>query len=114
MRAHFQDVALHRRKIGVRSLQESLDTTTSAGKLFFHVFGALAEFERELIRERTRAGLVAARARGRKGGRPRVMTAQKIRMAVASLKDGQAHSRDVCATLGVSKATLYHHMPANV
>jgi DNA invertase Pin-like site-specific DNA recombinase len=105
---------LHRRKIGFRSLQENVDTTSSAGKLFFHVFGALAEFERELIRERTRAGLSAARARGRRGGRPRLMTDKKIQMAATLLKDGRARLKDVCATLGVSKATLYRHLSASV
>ena len=72
---------LQERKIGFRSLQESLDTTTSGGKLIFHVFGALAEFERDLIQERTRAGLAAARARGRRGGRPRALTESKAAMA---------------------------------
>ena len=62
--------ALHARGIGLKSLQEQIDTTTSGGKLIFHMFGALAEFEREVIRERTQAGLRAARIRGRKGGRP--------------------------------------------
>jgi DNA invertase Pin-like site-specific DNA recombinase len=76
--------ALRERGVGFRSLQESLDTTTSGGKLVFHVFAALAEFERDLIRERTRAGLAAARARGRKGGRPRVMDARKPAFARAS------------------------------
>jgi DNA invertase Pin-like site-specific DNA recombinase len=104
---------LHRRKIGFRSLQENVDTTTSAGKLFFHVFGALAEFERELIRERTCAGLLAARARGRRGGRPRVMTGKKIQMAVALMNDGRSQARDICGTLGISKATLYRYLPAN-
>src|SRR5919206_2285768 len=65
-------LTLETREVGLWSLQERLDTTTSGGKLIFHVFGALAEFERDLIRERTQAGLAAARARGRKGGRPRV------------------------------------------
>jgi DNA invertase Pin-like site-specific DNA recombinase len=105
---------LHRRKIGFRSVQESLDTTTSAGKLFFHLFGALAEFEREIIRERTRAGLTAARARGRRGGRPRLMTAKKIQMAATLLKDGRARLKDGCGTLGVSKATLYRHLTTSV
>ena len=104
---------LHQRKIGFRSLRENVDTTSSAGKLFFHVFGALAEFERELIRERTCAGLTAARARGRRGGRPRLMTEKKIQMAVALMKDGRAQPKDVCGTLGVSKATLYRYLPAS-
>ena len=73
--------ALAERQIGFRSVTESIDTTTSGGKLVFHVFGALAEFERGLIRERTQAGLVAARARGRVGGRPTVMTPDKIATA---------------------------------
>jgi len=74
---------LQTRHIGFRSLQEHIDTTTSGGKLVFHVFGALAEFERELLQERTRAGLAVARARGRKGGRRRVMDDKRVAMAVA-------------------------------
>jgi len=70
---------LHSKKVGFVSVQESIDTTTSGGKLIFHVFGALAEFERELIRERTNAGLTSARARGRLGGRPKVLTTRQIR-----------------------------------
>jgi DNA invertase Pin-like site-specific DNA recombinase len=101
---------LSSRKIGFRSLQESIDTTTSGGKLFFHVFGALAEFERDIIRERTIAGLSAARARGRLGGRPPVMDARKVKMARALLADPQSSVVDVCATLQVSKATLYRHL----
>jgi DNA invertase Pin-like site-specific DNA recombinase len=73
--------ALEDRGVGFRSLQEQVDTTTPGGRLVFHVFGALAEFERDLIRERTHAGLAAARARGRRGGRPSVMTAEKLRAA---------------------------------
>src|ERR1700736_1552969 len=72
---------LQRRGVGFRSLQESIDTTTPGGKLIFHIFGALAEFERDLIRERTVAGLAAARARGRTGGRPPIMTAHKVTIA---------------------------------
>ena len=66
------------RKIGFNSLQVSIDTTTSEGKLIFHIFGAIAEFERNLIRERTKAGLAAARARGRKGGRPKALDEKKV------------------------------------
>src|SRR5437763_6686784 len=70
---------LNNRKIGFKSIQENIDTTTSGGKLVFHIFGALAEFERDIIRERTNAGLLAARARGRKGGRPKALTPKKRR-----------------------------------
>jgi DNA invertase Pin-like site-specific DNA recombinase len=68
---------LNNRNIGFKSLTENIDTTTSGGKLVFHIFGALAEFERDIIRERTQAGLIAARARGRKGGRPKALTQKK-------------------------------------
>lgn len=98
------------RKIGFQSLRESMDTTTSGGKLIFHVFGALAEFERELIRERTQAGLRAARARGRNGGRPAKMDARKISIARALMENPNASITDVCDTLRVSRATLYRHL----
>ena len=71
---------LNNRKIGFKSLTENIDTTTSGGKLVFHIFGALAEFERDIIRERTNAGLQAARARGRNGGRPKSLTGKKVAM----------------------------------
>ena len=103
---------LHARKIGFRSLQESIDTTTSGGKLIFHVFGALAEFERDIIRERTRAGLASARARGRLGGRPRKMDAKKVSMAKSLLDDPENSVDDVCKTLKVSRATLYRYLNA--
>jgi len=101
---------LSARKISFQSLHENMDTTTSGGKLIFHVFGALAEFERELIRERTQAGLRAARARGRNGGRPAKMDNRKIRMARTLLEDPNASITDVCDTLRVSRATLYRHL----
>src|SRR5688500_12607753 len=78
---------LERRKIGLRSLTEAIDTTTPGGRLVFHVFAALAEFERSVIRERTAAGLEAARARGRKGGRPRRLSAADLAAAKAMLRD---------------------------
>lgn len=99
------------RNIGFRSLRESIDTTTSTGKLIFNIFGSLAEFERDLIRERTNAGLAAARARGRKGGRPKLMDERKIQMAQTLLKDRNTPIADICTMLGVSKATLYRHVP---
>lgn len=101
---------LQDRGIGFKSLTEQVDTTTSGGRLVFHIFGALAEFEREVIRERTQAGLAAARARGRHGGRPRVMDESKVRAAKAMLKDPKTSIQEVCQTLGVSRATLYRHV----
>jgi DNA invertase Pin-like site-specific DNA recombinase len=98
---------LQARDIGFKSLQENIDTTTSGGKLIFHVFGALAEFERELIRERTNAGLKAARARGRFGGRPTVLDETKAAMARSLHGDPNNSVQEICTTLGISKATLY-------
>jgi DNA invertase Pin-like site-specific DNA recombinase len=100
------------REVGFRSLTEAIDTTTSAGRLQFHIFGALAEFEREIIRERTRAGLVAARARGRLGGRPSSVTAEKLAAAEA-MRERQHSMREIAAALGVSRATLYRHLPSS-
>jgi DNA invertase Pin-like site-specific DNA recombinase len=102
--------ALQTRKVGFRSLQESIDTTTSGGKLVFHVFGALAEFERDLIRERTQAGLQAARARGRKGGRPRSLDARTLAQARSLHRDPANTIAAICATLGISRATFYRHL----
>jgi DNA invertase Pin-like site-specific DNA recombinase len=103
------------RDIALRSLTEQIDTASAGGRLIFHMFGALAEFERDLIRERTHAGLAAARARGRKGGRRSVMTPQKIRAAKALLaatdEDGlPSHTYDdVAQTVGVSRSTIIRH-----
>jgi DNA invertase Pin-like site-specific DNA recombinase len=97
--------------VGFCSLQESIDTTTPGGKLVFHVFGALAEFERDLIRERTRAGLTAARARGRRGGRPRKLeTPTKVAAAHALYNDKRNSVAEICNALGVSRATLYRYL----
>jgi DNA invertase Pin-like site-specific DNA recombinase len=101
---------LRRRQVGFRSLHEQLDTTTPGGRLVFHVFAALAEFLRELIVEGTREGLEAARARGRVGGRPVVMTPEKIAAARSLLPE---HSISAIARMvGVSRGTLYAHMAA--
>jgi DNA invertase Pin-like site-specific DNA recombinase len=99
--------ALNNRTIGFKSLTEHIDTTTSGGKLIFHIFGALAEFERDIIKERTKAGLEAARARGRKGGRRFVLTGKKLAMAKALYADKRHTIKDICQTLNVSRATLY-------
>lgn len=88
----------------------AVDTTTAAGKLVFGIFAALAEFERELISERTRAGLTSARARGRVGGRPFVMTPAKVRLAVAAMSDPDTIVTDLCKDLGVTRQTLYRHV----
>lgn len=98
---------LHEKQVGFVSLQENIDTTTSGGKLVFHVFGALAEFERELIRERTRAGLASARSRGRLGGRPKALSKRQLQMAKTMLGDPNASIRDICETFKISKSTLY-------
>src|SRR5215212_9266725 len=101
---------LQERGIGFKSLQESIDTTTSGGKLVFHIFGALAEFEREIIRERTKAGLTAARSRGRRGGRPKVLSDKKAEMARQIYAD-RTHSIDeICQTLGISRTTFYRYV----
>ena len=101
---------LEERGIGFQSLQESIDTTTSGGLLVFHIFGALAEFERNLIRERTQAGLQAARARGRKGGRPKSLEGKKVDL-LHQLYGERKHSiQELCDILGISKSTLYAYL----
>jgi DNA invertase Pin-like site-specific DNA recombinase len=98
------------RGIGFHSLQEAIDTTTPGGKLVFHVFAALAEFERDLIRERTAAGLAATRARSRRGGRPSVLTAHKLRVAQEMYRSGQYTVAVIAKSLGVSRASIYRHV----
>jgi len=93
-----------------RSLKENLDTSSSTGKLIFHIFGALAEFERDIIRERTMAGLKAARARGRIGGRPKIMDAGKVKLARTLMAENSRTVGEICEILGVSKATLYRYL----
>ena len=98
-------------KIGLKSLTESLDTTTPGGKLIFHIFGSIAEFERSLIRERTMAGLQAARARGKKGGRPKSLSETDLVAAKSMLANPELTVDDVCKQLGTSPATLYRYLP---
>ena len=100
---------LEERKIGFKSLTENIDTTTSGGKLIFHIFGALAEFERNLIRERTQAGLTAARARGKKGSRPQALTARQLGIA-RELYEKRYPIAEICRTLKISRATLYRYI----
>ncbi|STO91734.1 recombinase family protein [Fluoribacter dumoffii] len=101
---------LDSKKIGLKSLNESIDTASSSGKLIFHIFGALAEFERTLIRERTHAGLQAARTRGRNGGRPKKLSTDKAKLAI-KLYEEKLHSiQKICELIGVSKPTLYKYL----
>jgi DNA invertase Pin-like site-specific DNA recombinase len=92
--------------VGFRSITEAIDTTTSGGKLVFHIFAALAEFERKLIQDRTKAGLAAARARGRKGGRPPKLSNSQIKKAKAMLLDPQMTKAEVARHFSVSRTTL--------
>ena len=97
---------LHQREIGFKSLNENIDTTSASGKLIFHIFGALAEFEHTLILERTKAGLAAARARGRKGGRKPAMTVADVRKAAAMLSDPTMTKAEVAQHFKISRTTL--------
>jgi len=103
---------LEEAKVGLLSLHEAIDTTTTSGKLTFHLFGALAEFERSLIRERTQAGLAAARARGKKGGRPTALSKDKRELAVKLYHENQVPIAKICTMLGISKPTLYAYIRA--
>jgi len=95
--------------VGFRSLKESIDTTTSGGKFVFHVFASLAEFERDIIKERTNAGLSAARARGRKGGRPKGVDERKKKAAIALKKEPERSIKDICDIVGISRNTYYKY-----
>ena len=102
--------ALRTQGVGLRSLKEAIDTDSSAGQLVFHIFGALAEFERALIRERTQAGLKAARARGRMGGRRPKLDAKR-REQVVDLYRSEKHTvKEICELVGISRATLYSYV----
>ncbi len=104
---------LRKRDVGLKVLAGAgaqIDTTTSNGRLFFGIFAALAEFERELIAERTRAGLAAARARGRKGGRPRKMDRATLTMAMSAMADPKANASEVAKRLGITTTTLYMYV----
>lgn len=101
---------LNEQEVGFVSIKENIDTTTSTGKLMFHIFASLAEFERDIIRERTEAGLAAARARGKVGGRPKLMDDRKLAMAKSMMADKSIPIKNICSTLGVSKSTLYKYL----
>ncbi|WP_233491544.1 recombinase family protein [Legionella drancourtii] len=112
---HLVNIAhdLTAKNIGLKVLTghgAAIDTTTSAGKLVFGIFAALSEFEREMIKERTLAGMASARARGRKGGRPYKMTQAKLRLAMASLGQLETKIGPLCEELGITKQTLYRHV----
>lgn len=98
------------RGVAFRSLTEAIETTTAGGRLLFHVMGALAEFEHQLIVERTRAGLEAARARGRAGGRPRSMTADQVRVAQQMKASGEYSVQAIADALGVSRRSVYRYL----
>ena len=101
---------LDKRKIGLKSLTENIDTSTSGGRLIFHIFGALAEFERQLIRERTQAGVNAARARGRQGGRPRALDSNKKNLALRLYQEKKHSIAEICKMMTISKSTLYNYL----
>ena len=101
---------LEERDVSFQSIEEAIDTNSSGGRLIFHIFGALAEFERNLLRERTQAGLEAARTRGRRGGRPRALDKKQAELAFR-LYDEKKHTvKEICEILGISKPTLYAYL----
>jgi DNA invertase Pin-like site-specific DNA recombinase len=100
---------LQERGIGFKSLTEAIDTTTSGGRLVFNIFASLAEFEREIIRERTNAGLQAARSRGKLGGRPKALSDKQVQMLRNLAADPDTSIDDICKTLGISRMTYYRY-----
>jgi DNA invertase Pin-like site-specific DNA recombinase len=104
--------ALNERGIGFKSLTENIDTTTSGGKLVFHIFGALAEFEREIIKERTQAGLESARSRGKVGGRPKALTPKEVQILRNMAADKSLTVSDICKTLSIGRTTFYRYVKA--
>ena len=103
---------LKERSIGLKSLEEGIDTTTSTGQLMFHLFGALAEFEKNLINERSKAGLDAARARGKLGGRPKALDRNQQQLAIKLYHDRQHSIAQICSMMNISKPTLYSYVAA--
>src|SRR2546421_12105761 len=101
---------LQERGVGFKSLTESIDTTTSGGRLVFNIFGSLAEFEREIIRERTNAGLQAAIRRGRNGGRPKKLTAKQVQMLQHLAADKKHSVKEICQTLGIGRTAFYRYV----
>lgn len=97
-------------KVGLRSVQENIDTVSTGGRLVFHLFGALAEFERNLIRERTQAGLTAARSRGRTGGRKKCLDPVKREVALKLYHDRKHTVEEICRMMGVGRSTLYNYL----
>jgi DNA invertase Pin-like site-specific DNA recombinase len=101
---------LNEKKIGFRSLQENIDTSTSGGKLIFHMFSALAEFERDLIQERTQAGLKAARARGRMGGRPPLLDNRQITRMIEMYDEQKNTVAEICKIYEISRPSFYNYL----
>jgi DNA invertase Pin-like site-specific DNA recombinase len=102
--------SLQEKKIGFQSLQESIDTITSGGKLIFHIFSALAEFERDLIRDRTKAGLQAARARGKKGGRPAILSSKDIKKMMDYYNDRKNTVDEICKIFSIGRTCFYNYL----
>jgi DNA invertase Pin-like site-specific DNA recombinase len=101
---------LQDQNIGFQSLRESIDTTTTGGKLVFHIFSALAEFERDLIRDRTQAGLQAARARGKKGGRPAQLSSKEITKMIGYYQEGKNTVDEICKIFGIGRTCFYNYL----